>query len=95
LQGSGHYTWDRGAGRRPPLCACAFVRRRRARAREAPGTKFPLGGEGDDALQSATALVPFFIQQAVRLAGGWCWFVLREKYWWLGCSERKVLLSGG
>jgi hypothetical protein len=22
-------------------------------------------------------------QQPVRLAGGWCWFVLREKYCWL------------
>jgi hypothetical protein len=21
--------------------------------------------------------------QRVRLAGGWCWFVLREKYCWL------------
>jgi hypothetical protein len=21
--------------------------------------------------------------QPVRLAGGWCWFVLREKYCWL------------
>jgi hypothetical protein len=37
-----------------------------------------------------------------RVADGWCWFVLREKYcwlvaggWWLVCSERKVLLAGG
>jgi hypothetical protein len=29
------------------------------------------------------------------VADGWCWFVLREKYWWLVCSERKVLLAGG
>jgi hypothetical protein len=35
------------------------------------------------------------------VADGWCWFVLREEYvllagcWWLVCSERKVLLSGG
>jgi hypothetical protein len=27
-------------------------------------------------------------QQSVRLAGGdgWCWFVLREKYYWLGAD---------
>jgi hypothetical protein len=29
------------------------------------------------------------------VADGWCWFVLREKYWCLVCSERKVLLAGG
>jgi hypothetical protein len=29
------------------------------------------------------------------VADGWCWFVLREEYWWLVCSERKVLLAGG
>jgi hypothetical protein len=29
------------------------------------------------------------------VADGWCWFVLREKYCWLICFERKVLLSGG
>jgi hypothetical protein len=23
------------------------------------------------------------------VADGWCWFVLREKYWWLVCYERK------
>jgi hypothetical protein len=28
------------------------------------------------------------------VADAWCWFVLREKYWWLICSERKVLLVG-
>jgi hypothetical protein len=41
--------------------------------------------------------------QPVRLADGWCWFVLREEYcwlvaadcWWLVRSERKVLLAGG
>jgi hypothetical protein len=29
------------------------------------------------------------------VADGWCWFVLREKYCWLVCSEIKVLLAGG
>jgi hypothetical protein len=29
------------------------------------------------------------------VADGWCWFVLREEYWWLVCCERKVLLAGG
>jgi hypothetical protein len=29
------------------------------------------------------------------VAYGWCWFVLKEEYWWLVCSERKVLLAGG
>jgi hypothetical protein len=29
------------------------------------------------------------------VADGWCWFVMREEYWWLVCSERKVLLAGG
>jgi hypothetical protein len=33
--------------------------------------------------------------QPVRLAGGSCRFVLREKYWWLVWSERKVPLTGG
>jgi hypothetical protein len=23
------------------------------------------------------------VKQPVRLAGGWCWFILREKYCWL------------
>jgi hypothetical protein len=36
----------------------------------------------------------FPYKQPVRLAGGWCWFVQREKYCLLICSERKVLLSG-
>jgi hypothetical protein len=27
----------------------------------------------------------------VRLAGGWCWFVLREKYWWLVAGGWFVL----
>jgi hypothetical protein len=43
------------------------------------------------------------LTRPVRLAGGWCWFVLREEYcwlvaagcWWLIRSERKVLLAGG
>jgi hypothetical protein len=47
--------------------------------------------------EQSAALLP------VRLAGGWCWFVLREEYcwlvaagcWWLIRSERKVLLAGG
>jgi hypothetical protein len=29
------------------------------------------------------------------VADGWCWFVLREMYWWLVCWERKVLLAVG
>jgi hypothetical protein len=29
------------------------------------------------------------------VADGWCWFVLREKYCWLVCCERKVPLAGG
>jgi hypothetical protein len=38
--------------------------------------------------------------QPVRLADGWCWFVLREKYWWLVAGgwfvlREKVLLAGG
>jgi hypothetical protein len=47
---------------------------------------------------------------SIRLAGGWCWFilrekycwlvaggwfVLREKYWWLMADKPKVLLAGG
>jgi hypothetical protein len=28
------------------------------------------------------------------VADGWCWFVLREEYYWLVYSERKVLLAG-
>jgi hypothetical protein len=39
------------------------------------------------------------LQQPVRLADGWCWFVLRDillaDCWWLVCSERKVLLASG
>jgi hypothetical protein len=29
------------------------------------------------------------------VADDWCWFVLREKYCWLVCCERKILLAGG
>jgi hypothetical protein len=29
--------------------------------------------------------------QPVRLAGGWCWFVLREKYCWLVADGWLVL----
>jgi hypothetical protein len=29
------------------------------------------------------------------VADGWCWFVLREEYCGLVCSERKVLLADG
>jgi hypothetical protein len=37
-----------------------------------------------------------FSSPFVRLVvDGWCWFVLREKYCWLVCSERKVPLAGG
>jgi hypothetical protein len=30
------------------------------------------------------------------VADGWCWFVLREEYYWLvaGGCERKILLAG-
>jgi hypothetical protein len=46
-------------------------------------------------------------KQPVRLADGWCWFVVRlvlvcserkillAGCWWLVCSERKVPLAGG
>jgi hypothetical protein len=30
-------------------------------------------------------------RQPVRLAGGWCWFVLREKYCWLVAGGWFVL----
>jgi hypothetical protein len=36
-----------------------------------------------------------FRQFGWLVADGWCWFVLREEYCWLVCSERKVLLAGG
>jgi hypothetical protein len=29
------------------------------------------------------------------VADGWCWLVVREKYCYLVCSERKILLAGG
>jgi hypothetical protein len=36
-------------------------------------------------------------REVVRLADGWCWFVLRgvrlAGCWWLVCSERKVPLT--
>jgi hypothetical protein len=34
---------------------------------------------------------PFRAIQPVRLAGGWCWFVLREKYCWLVADGWFVL----
>jgi hypothetical protein len=45
----------------------------------------------------------FFSLFGWLVADGWCWFVLREEYFWLvaaGCwwlvrSERKVLLASG
>jgi hypothetical protein len=40
--------------------------------------------------------VPLIVSPfGLLVADGWCWFVLREKYWWLVCCERKVLLAGG
>jgi hypothetical protein len=33
----------------------------------------------------------FELLQPVRLAGGWCWFVVRVKYCWLVASGRFVL----
>jgi hypothetical protein len=44
---------------------------------------------------SSWVSVVWMVPQQVGRAGGWCWFVLREKYRWLVCSERKVLLAGG
>jgi hypothetical protein len=41
--------------------------------------------------------LPFFFRektyllQPVRLAGGWCWFALREEYWWLVAGGWFVL----
>jgi hypothetical protein len=35
------------------------------------------------------------VSLVVWLVDGWCWFVMKEKYCWLVCSERKVLLAGG
>jgi hypothetical protein len=56
-----------------------------------------LGGVGDGASSNSFSSHWIFgsTTQPVRLAGGWCYFVLRKKYWWLVCSKRKVLLVGG
>jgi hypothetical protein len=34
-------------------------------------------------MQTNTSIQTSKVLQAVRLADGWCWFVLREKYWLL------------